>query len=289
MSKIDLGFGNPEFMHPYWEYTDKEAGNYNPSSVYNSLIRMIKLYHDEVHNAFIKDRYVVIGTGASQILQGLTHILNRPIIAEAPYYMRYPSLCRLNKLEWADDLRIYTIPNNPDNSIPKEIHSTSDAIFDFSYNWPQYHPVVKMDVDIAVYSLSKATGHSSLRIGWALLKSKELAEELKDYIEHSTMGVSHASMNEAIGVLSASYNNRFFIKSKEILDRRWDLININKSKLSFEILNSSGMFAWCKGKCPDHIECITGEHFGSTSEYFRLNIGCSESKFQEAFTNGLFK
>lgn len=275
--KIDLGFGNPLFMS--YPLGGVVPIGYSIPLAYDTLIKEIKDVHIRFNNAYIDDRYIVIGNGASQILQGLTHIFNRPIIADAPYYLRFPELCNLNRIPWGDDLKIYTIPNNPDNSVPKNIHSTTDAIFDFCYNWPQYHNPVKLDVDIAVYSLSKLTGNAELRIGWAILKNKDLAIKLKNYIELATMGVSRSSMFDAAQALNYLDKGIIYNLYKSILDNRWT--QISSLKLPFKVLNSSGMFMWCEGECPKEIECILGNKFGVSNNYFRLNLGCSEDQFKQ--------
>jgi aspartate/methionine/tyrosine aminotransferase len=134
-----------------------------------------------------------------------------------------------------------------------------------------------------VFSLSKATGHASTRIGWAILKDKQLAKELEMYIEVSTGGLSIDAQIRAEKVIEHQLNADYtvFDYGKHVLNERWKIINKLKkeNKFPFEVLNSSGMFLWAKGLCPPHITKIDGSDLKATNEFFRLNVGCNESDF----------
>lgn len=292
-----MAWGSPSFLSSYWEVNKidvdkvKKPKNYSFGSRAR-LKNRIKKLHKKIKNAETKNKHIVVAAGATQILLGLMHVLREknPKIksawAKPPHFSRFPKLADFAKLDWYNTELAITItsnPNNPDNSIVDETGST---ILDLCYNWPQYiDQVKKYDHPIMVFSLSKATGHASTRIGWAVLKDKELAKELENYIEISTGGLSIDAQIRAEKVLENQLNADYtvFDYGKHVLDERWKIINKLKedNKLPFEVMNSSGMFLWAKGLCPPHISHIKGSDLKATDEFFRLNVGCNEPDFEQ--------
>lgn len=287
VSKVDLSWGNPEFLYPYWINYSFKCKAFNMSYKIGSLEELkntIKLLHKEQNNALIDDKYIIVGHGATQILSALINVLGSSYFAIPPYFSRFPILAGLNNKQWNrnyNGIQIITQPNNPDGrDTLSEIQNVNNKIiYDLSYNWKQYTDPLLFDKDIMVYSLAKATGHASTRIGWCIVRDKDLANKLEQYIEYNTSGISMEAQSKAIEVIKHQLINHknVFDFGKKVLDNRWK--KMKTLKLPFDIMNDRGMFLYCKGYPPSHVEVMMGSQFGDTDEYFRINLGCSEEKF----------
>lgn len=305
MNKIDLTFGNPTFLRDYWKDQDlPDAPVYYPSSYMEmkqnpELEKAIRHAHRSIGNVENVDDYeIVIGNGASQLLSAIMYeTWQSSVSAPIPYFSRFPVLAQIGNQFWEDhtvDLRKYdklilTAPNNPTGDFvrydEKQYYEQRMLIVDACYNWPQYCNVKKLNDDIIVFSLSKATGHAGTRLGWALIKDKNLAADVRRSVEMTTMGVSSVSQDIGRFVLQReagrfnSIQENVFSFGKDELRGRWLALDLNKEQLPFKILNNSGMFAWCEGKIPDHVKGLEGSAFGDSNSKFRLNIGCSRQDF----------
>jgi len=290
--QLTLDWGNPTFLSEYWENKRLQTFDIsvNNDYIYGNLPKLeknIRELHKNQKNCKVDGKYIVIGNGATQILSGLMHVLTdyNKVYAKAPYFSRFPVLANMNFMTWDKEehkksLQIITYPNNPDNST--EICVKSDKIiYDLTYNWSTYCKTINFDEDISVFSLSKATGHASARIGWAVLEDKQLAEDLKNYIEHNSNGVSFYSQEIACFLIEncVKYEDNVFLYGKKELEYRWNVIK--SLNLPFEVLNSSGMFLWCKGECPKELIGMNGSCFGVSNEYFRLNLGTTDKNINK--------
>lgn len=305
MKKLELGWGNAGFLSPYWEgvnlsihLEDIRNHIHSPSSYQwghiPQLESVIRALHKVEKNAITEDKHMVVGNGASHLLVAILHVLGKPATAKAPYFMRFPKFAEAAGVDWNASLRgveILTTPNNPDGTVITQEpvnYLKSTLVYDLSYNWLQYATPVNYDKDIMVFSLSKATGHASTRIGWALFKDEALAKRVRDYIETSTCGMSIEAQWKALKVIEHNLykgDETCFRWGKNVLDRQWN--TIKSTNLPFEVANNSGMFLWFKMDNHEEyfkekeISYIKGEVFGSSSEYARVNIGCSEQDFEE--------
>lgn len=296
MEKLhQMSWGHPYFMQSYWTIKDLssyEIPNFFHMEYSSTTPEIIKNELKKLHNVFknsnVDDKEIVIGNGATQILSSLMFILKKEVYAEAPCFSRFKTLCDRNKVPFTNtpnknEIQIITTPNNPDGN-SKVIESNSKIkIYDLSYNWPQYTKTRLFNEDIMIYSLSKATGHASTRLGWGIFKDHNLAKEVEKFIEFDTSGVSMDSQNNLLKILNyeSKHNYESFKSAKLILDYRWSLIS--KLKLPFQVLNNKGMFMWCKGEKPSKFAYINGSEFGVSDEYFRLNIGCENKVFSEFY------
>jgi L-tryptophan--pyruvate aminotransferase len=294
VNKIDMAWGSPAFLVPYWQKHKIKIDNIKRIKNYQygsrrKLKRLIKETHKKIGNAETKNKHIVVAGGASQILLGLMCVLKelnpntQYAWAEPPHFSRFPILADLAKLKWINDELAVTIasnPNNPDSRTSDEIGS---SILDLCYNWPQYTNIKKYDHPIMVFSLSKATGHASTRIGWAVIRDKVIAKKLENYIEVSTGGLSIESqiMAERILAHQLTTTETIFEYGRNVLSERWKEIEKRKHKLPYVTLNNSGMFFWAKGKCQSNVLNINGKLLGATEDFFRLNIGCSQKNFND--------
>jgi len=296
-----MSWGSPAFLIPYWDITPIKTDDVKKPQTYQfgsrtELKSLILELHESVGNANVKDKHVVIAAGATQIVLGLLTVLkfknsslDKKITsawANPPHFSRFPTLASFAGLEWKKDknsLSICTIPNNPDGSFSTYAKCN---ILDLTYMWPQYTPKIKRyNHPIMVFSLSKATGHASTRIGWAIIKDKDIATALEQYIELSTSGLSIDSQIKAEKIIASQLKKDFtvFEDGKKTLDARWSIINrlIRNKAFPFKVLNNSGMFLWAEGACPENITCFPGEALKGNKNQFRLNIGCSDEVFSD--------
>ena len=300
-----MGWGSTYFLDPYWQKNQIETDYREKHLEYRigsnfALKNYIKSLHKKIKNAETKNRHIVIAAGASQILLGLMAVLakrgHKTAYAKPPYFSRFPKLANIGKLKWSKKrhkktVTIVTNPNNPDFSTS----DCSDAkILDLCYNWPQYtSKVTYYDHPIMVFSLSKATGHASTRIGWAILEDETLAKELEDYIEISTGGLSIDSQIRAEEIIldQLQRSDTVFKHGRRTLKYRWKILSILSANKNFplQIFNNSGMFIWAKVKNPrknnpiidKNIAHLKGSAMGSTNVFIRLNIGCTETDFRD--------
>lgn len=285
-NKIKLGWGNPKLFIEYWNQISIAVKSTSQDFEYTYggttiLKEYIKLIHQLQNNCETKGKYIVVGNGATQILNGLINILNKPVTATAPHFPKFPEFAALSKLPFIDSpesVRITTIPNNPDNSVSQ---FSKEDILDCCYNWSTYGVPLKVDAPIAVFNLSKCTGHSNIRIGWAVLENEELAHKLEKYVEHNSGGISITSQNQAVQILNHLFktNGKMFEYSKSKLEERWE--RLLKLNLPFKVLNTSGQFAWCQGEPHEQMDVLMGHSFGVTDDFFRVNMSCSNADFEE--------
>lgn len=289
-TKLELDWGNPDFLQPYWELNPQSFSfdiDVNLSYQFTGLEELktnIKRLHKKIRNANVENKHIVIGNGATHLLNGLINIHPTPLIyAESPCYHKFYEFARIGNKTWMNHpnaVEIVTLPNNPDTA--RHSGTSQFLIHDLSYNWPTYGQTKEYDKDIMVFGLSKATGHASARIGWAIIKDESIAKKLEEWIHLNSCGVSYYSQliaNKIIKTQALSKDNVFEF-GLNILSSRWRnvLFDIN---LPFERQNGGGMFMWCKGTCPENITSVKGSLFGSTDEYFRLSLGVSEEVWQE--------
>ncbi|KAH9301676.1 hypothetical protein KI387_013259, partial [Taxus chinensis] len=185
------------------------------------LEKEIRTLHGLVGNAVTEDRHIIVGTGSSQLFQAALYALSNQefttnIISDAPYYSVYPIVSdylQAGIYKWAGNIasrttespyiEIITSPNNPDGEIRHPVVNGSGyQIYDLAYYWPHYTPITSpVDEDIMLFALSKGTGHAGSRIGWAIVKNKDVAQRMVKAIELTTIGVSKDSQTRASQIL----------------------------------------------------------------------------------------
>lgn len=231
----DVVSGDAMFLEKYWMKHSANAAVlesgwhrmsyfFRPSSgdiINAELEKHVRLLHDAVGNAKTAGKYIVFGTGVTQLLNGLiislspnvsgdSPALAAKVVADVPYYpvfRRQTKFFQFKGYEWkgnASDyvntttpenfIELVTSPNNPDGLLRHSIIKGSLAIHDHVYYWPHYTPIKEpSDEDIMLFSMSKYTGHSGSRFGWALIKDVKVYEKLVEYMTENTEGTSHDS------------------------------------------------------------------------------------------------
>lgn len=347
---INLIHGDPTMYEAYWQRTGEKTTLVIPgwqSISYLSdttnicwflepeLAAAVTRLHETVGNAVTDGRHIVVGTGSSQLIMAALYALStahntQPIhvVSAAPYYSSYPAMANFVKsglYQWAGDARTFdkegpyielvTSPNNPDGFTRGVVVNRSGGfwIHDHAYYWPQYAPIpAPADHDLMLFTTSKSTGHAGIRIGWALVKDKEVAKRMVKYIEVHTIGASKDSQHRATNILNAVSNSlnegeNFFQFGRQQLEDRWAKLRVAVrrsgrfslpefapgfcafSGLKFEPMPA---FAWLKcegsGESDDcesllrrnNIMTRGGEHFGADAKYARVSMMDRDETFQ---------
>lgn len=346
---INLDHGDPTMYERYWQQTGDKTTIVIPGWQYISYFsdvtnicwflepkfaKAVTKLHKLVKNAVTENRYIVVGTGSSQLYQAALYALSpedvsepMSVVSAAPYYSSYPLMTDFLKSglhKWAGDahefnpngpyIELVTSPNNPDGSTRKPVVNGNKGIriHDLAYYWPQYTPISTLaDHDLMLFTVSKSTGHAGTRIGWALVKDKEVAKKMTKYIEVNTIGVSKDSQIRAAKILQAvaeSYESEqsFFDYSYELMKNRWMQLRkiVEKNNRLFSLPNfpsgfcnftgrvfeSQPAFAWlkCEGSIDDCESFLRGygiltrggKHFGYSPKYVRISILARDEDFE---------
>ncbi|KAL8140793.1 hypothetical protein V2J09_006814, partial [Rumex salicifolius] len=342
---VNLDQGDPTMYERFWQMAGDKASilipgwqamSYfsDPSNVCwflePGLAKEIVRLHGVVGNAVTNDRHIVVGTGSTQLFQAALYALSpseatQPIsvVSATPYYSFYKQVINYLKsglYKWAGDvsnikddepyIELVTSPNNPDGFMRQPVLDRTGGflIHDFAYYWPQYTPITHpADHDIMLFTVSKSTGHAGMRIGWALVKDKEVAKKMVKFIELSSIGVSKDSQLRAAKILHAVSNTEddFFEFNFQLMESRWKQLRevVKKSglfslpdfpsafcKYSNRSFKTQPAFAWlkCEGDVKDCEEFLRGEkiltrsgtHFGVSPKFVRLSMLDRDSNFK---------
>ncbi|XP_019463890.1 PREDICTED: tryptophan aminotransferase-related protein 2-like [Lupinus angustifolius] len=265
---VNLDHGDPKMYEKFWrkmgDKTTITIPGWQSISYFSDITNIcwflepefakeVVRLHNVVGNAVTKGRYIVVGTGSSQLILAAFYALSPPdapepinVLSASPYYSSYPSMTDFQKsglYKWGGDaksfdkdgpyIELVTSPNNPDGHTRQPVVNRSDGILihDLAYYWPHYTPIsTTSDHDITLFTVSKSTGHAGMRIGWALVKDQEVAKGMTKFIELNTIGVSKDSQLRAAKVLKLvsdsteqekSQELSFFKYSYEIMEQRW--------------------------------------------------------------------
>ncbi|WJX33086.1 L-tryptophan--pyruvate aminotransferase [Trifolium repens] len=342
---INLDHGDPTVYERYWRQTGDKTTiiihGWQSMSYFSDVSNIcwflepefakeVVRLHRLVGNAVTDGRHIVVGTGSSQLFLAALYALSpshssQPInvVCATPYYSSYPSMTDYLKsglYKWAGDadsyekdgpyIELVTSPNNPDGHVRKSRVNRSQGLLvhDLAYYWPQYTPISSpADHDLTLFTVSKSTGHAGMRIGWALVKDKEVAKKMTKFIELNTIGVSKDSQLRAAKVLRAvsdsceqenyQEGDSFFKFSHKLMTNRWKLLRevVQHSELfslpqfspafcNFfnQVLEPQPAFVWlkCEGNVEDcesflrvhNIITRSGKHFGVSPKYVRISL-----------------
>ncbi|KAK9684764.1 hypothetical protein RND81_10G230500 [Saponaria officinalis] len=350
---INLDHGDPTMYEKYWQNAgDKTTvviSGWQSMSYFSDIKNLcwfleptfakeVVRLHDIVGNAVTEGRHIVVGTGSTQLFQAALYALSsdhssQPIsvVSATPYYSFYRQVIEYMKsglYKWAGDtadfsadgpyIELITSPNNPDGFLRQPIVNRTGGmlVHDFAYYWPQYTPITSpADHDIMLFTVSKTTGHAGMRIGWALVKDKEVAKKMTKFIELSSIGVSKDSQVRAAKILQAVSDScnatgdfrkkeNFFEISHQLIADRWKQLRnaVNKNKMfsiqefppafctyTTRTFTTQPAFAWLKCESEeDDCESILrkhkvltrgGKHFGMSPQYVRISMLDRESNF----------
>ncbi|KAH8965659.1 hypothetical protein BDL97_04G128200 [Sphagnum fallax] len=240
----------------------------------DALKAAIQDLHALTGNAVTKGRYIVLGTGSTQLINAAVHSIALQqkevsnVVASVPYYQAYRLQTQLfssPNYQWAGDperdsssfegsdapvIELMASPNNPTATI-QEVPSNASGVvvYDYAYYWPHLTPITKaVNADVMLFTLSKITGHAGTRIGWAIVKDLDLYYKMLNYIFFNTAGVSHDSQLRATHLIRTvvnSYTNPptmsrekgIFHYGQEVLLARWERLQgifSNSSRFSLQ-------------------------------------------------------
>ena len=184
--------------------------------------------------------HLVFGLGSTELVNAALYALAQRAAAAAPapanaasaavwaakpYYDRYVEASsyfqtRLFVWQKADAppepsgdrpvIEMVTSPNNPDGTLREAQVTRSEhsyTVYDHVYFWPHFAPITGPVTDhvnnrsVALFSLSKLTGHASTRIGWAVCRSAEVAALMRHFILLNTLHVPRESQLRAAAAL----------------------------------------------------------------------------------------
>eukprot|EP00164_Ancoracysta_twista_P002537 GFYU01003381.1.p1 GENE.GFYU01003381.1~~GFYU01003381.1.p1 ORF type:complete len:459 (-),score=169.37 GFYU01003381.1:184-1560(-) len=220
---ISMAGGQPMLAAQFWEQeVEKNKGvdvvparfraAYQYTDMLPSLQAVVTKLHAVVGNAETEGRHFIAGAGATQLLgaamyasvqklmrEGKTE--NIKVFAKPPFYFGYPqyanTLVKNTNFNSSFDLdgsrtvEMMTVVNNPTFEVNRAAYyKDSLKIYDFAYYWPSYVKIdKKFDEDVMIFTLSKLTGHAGTRLGWALIKDKQFATDMKTFIAAETLTV----------------------------------------------------------------------------------------------------
>ncbi|CAD6232935.1 unnamed protein product [Miscanthus lutarioriparius] len=294
----------------------------------------VRRLHRLVGNAAVDGYHVLVGTGSTQLFMAALYALSprtdsaagaapMSVVSTAPYYSSYPAVTdflQSGLFRWAGDantfkgdtyIELVCSPNNPDGAIREAVLSSesSIAVHDLAYYWPQYTAITKRaDHDIMLFTVSKSTGHAGTRIGWALVKDRDVAKRMTKFIELNTIGVSKDSQLRAAKVLRAvsdAYElpetkeaHRLFDYGRRKMVERWSMLreaaaasgifSLPEETSGFcnftkEMAVTNPAFAWLRCDREDVEDCASflrghkiltrsGSQFGADPRYVRVSM-----------------
>ncbi|KAJ0506968.1 putative transaminase [Helianthus annuus] len=351
---INLDHGDPTMYESYWRKVGDECTfvikgfeslSYfsNPNNpcwfLEPKLEEAIKNLHGAVGNVVTDGYSIIVGTGSSQLLQAVLFAVTTPlehasqinVVSPAPYYSSYPEIVDLVKsglYKWAGDahefekdepyIELVTSPNNPSGVIRGSVVNREGGVLihDLAYYWPQYTPITSsLDFDIMLFTASKCTGHAGSRVGWALVKDKEVAKKMTKFMEVNTIGVSKEPQLRVAKILQviadrckrfgSPEGDDFFEYNKNLLTERWEILRETVKKTQMftlpkyplqhcnytgDVTQAHPAFAWMK--CKEGIEDCeklfrnhkiltrSGRRFGSDPGFVRVSMVGRDEEFK---------
>lgn len=170
-------------------------------------------------------------------------------------------------------------PSNPEGIV--DIFGGVD-IFDAAYASRTYTPTIAAPKEYKVMcgSLSKITGLSGLRLGWASTDDDEVAACMNRFVVANYVGLSKLSMDFAEEVLEVLDLDRFEIISAKYLDDNREEVQKILNKFSQGTVPTRGMFAILRlGKSEKraleraNVKWQPGSTWGEDDSWARLSLG----------------
>ncbi|XP_047157126.1 tryptophan aminotransferase-related protein 4-like [Vigna umbellata] len=272
----NAGSGDPYFLEPFWmRHAASSAilvsgwhrmGYFYSDGSYISqlLVEHIKKVHAIVGNAITEGKYIVFGSGSTQLLNAAVYAFSpdtsshspAKVVATPPYYPVYRTQTEyfnarnfsyegstsswINKTDSSSTfIEFVTSPNNPDGKLTKGVLEGDNVkqINDRAYYWPHYTAIPSpADDDLMIFTISKLTGHAGSRFGWAIIKDEAVYEKMLTYLDMNTMGVSREAQLRALKlfdvVLEGDDGKEIFKFAYSTMRHRWTKLKetISKSK-----------------------------------------------------------
>lgn len=310
---IDLSFGEPKIVMNALYRQLNRFGDPFKMPVMNDLLKweyqpaagkpdLVKILEEKY------DAKVVVCNGAKQALAcGLYSFAKagiRSVHFETPFYPANPSLVESVGLVRGDidkaDSFLATSPNNPDGKNTSavdilKLQYQKPTIHDAAYYTEVYLPHGEIPLPlghIQIFSMSKMYGLSGLRIGYAVCHSEKYYQEMVNYMELSTAGVSTASQDiarniESFFIENPAYQAAFIQEARAAIAlSREELKGLDPEVLELIPCQSNSMFGWFKkGLKLDSkaakVHILDGALFGAPG-MMRMNVAHPPELIREA-------
>jgi U3 small nucleolar RNA-associated protein 4 len=277
---VDLGLGAPLYSQEYWLQQDlsvsidfgyrssyvKDLDTPIPPETNTGIVGLVNQKIRKLHETFgnynTNDSYLVLGAGGLAIIHaavfGYSEIIGGPILlyAKPPYYTGFPGVCMYlrNYCTWINEINnstnisqvveIVTYPNNPDGGMNLGSSGSPNVIYDLLYYWPMYIPqnyeIQLQQFPAAFFSMSKFSGHSSSRFGWAFVKDPRLALSMANWGSYHYYHVSSDGMRRSLAVIDYILQNQqnFVDTIRNELKKRWQtVLEIFEGSRKFTIIS----------------------------------------------------
>ncbi|KAA8546605.1 hypothetical protein F0562_002656 [Nyssa sinensis] len=273
----DANSGDPLFLEPFWMQHAASsailvAGWHRMSYIFSDhsyisqeLEKHVRKFHAIARNAVTAGRYIVFGSGSTQLLNAAVYALSQEnsssparVVASIPYYPFYKiqtDYFRSVDFEFQGDtsswkntsdvsenvIEFVTSPNNPDGQLKKAVLQgpSVKTIHDHAYYWPHFTAIpTPADEDLMIFTISKLTGHAGSRFGWALIKNEAVYQRMLVYMSMSEMGVSRDTQLRTLKLLKVVLEG----EGREIFDFAFKTMRSRWEKLS-QTLSMSKRFS----------------------------------------------
>uniref|UniRef100_A0A803M776 Alliinase C-terminal domain-containing protein n=1 Tax=Chenopodium quinoa TaxID=63459 RepID=A0A803M776_CHEQI len=222
--------GDPKIYYTFWKNVDDKCkvtikasdlmsyfADFDEGGVFYQLPEFSEAVH-QVHrvvgNAVTEGRYIIGGTGSSQLFSVALRALASTCYEEALEEEKSEIFKWQGDANTFDEegpyIEVVTTPNNPDGRLREPVVKKEGGmvICDLAYYWPQYTPITApADYDVMLFTLSKATGHAGSRVGWAIVKDKEIAMRMIKLMLLVTIGTCHEGQLRAAKILEFVANS----------------------------------------------------------------------------------
>ncbi|KAH0720249.1 hypothetical protein KY284_005279 [Solanum tuberosum] len=141
--------------------------------------------------------------------------------------------------------------------------------------------------NVMLFTISKCTSHASSKIGWALVKDKEVARKMTNFMEISTIGVSKEAQLRAAKILEVVSDScldpkmeNFFEYSQSLMTDKWQRLRQVVLANNFFVLQKGGDKEDCEKLLKEHtIHTRSGRRFGSDSRNVRISMLSRDEDF----------
>ncbi|KAL0324889.1 UNVERIFIED_CONTAM: Tryptophan aminotransferase-related protein 4 [Sesamum radiatum] len=337
----DADSGDPLFLEPFWMKNSgrstvvipgwhRMSYDYSDNSyISQELEKNIRKLHAITKNAVTDGRYIVFGAGSTQLLNAAVYALSMnmsspaKVVAEKPFYPVYKEqteFFKAKQFEFHGDasslrngtsntienvIEFVASPNNPDGNLKKAVLEgpSVKTIHDYAYYWPHYTAIpAPADEDLMIFTMSKLTGHAGSRFGWAIVKDKNVYENMLQYKSLADSGTSKDTQLRALKLIKVVLENggrgiyNFAYKTMRgrwtklnhvlSLSKRFKLQEIPPSFCNYSrtVRGASPAFAWLKCTKEEDSNCYKvlhqeanifgreGSSFDAENHYVRLSL-----------------
>ena len=293
----------------------------------DALESEVRALHKAVGN-FDPDGFeFVAATGSTQLIAAVAFALagGETAASHFPYYSGHASAVEYFNGTWeaaatalstkAPNVEFVTSPSNPDGAMVEPEVPGAIPVWDNAYFWPHFTPVyrgreakVAAGDGVALFTLSKLTGHASSRVGWAWTKNATLAQSLRGFCSVNG-GMSRESNLRASEILASERRRGYPVLgwAGRLMRARWDALEDGLRGSACLALQSRGEeardawsgdvhkpappYAWveCKGRMAEDcygalleggVKGRPGPQYGGGKEHARVELLMSDANFQ---------